>query len=133
MDQKLFRQAVINRAIRTFGRDFQMDRLIEEMSELTQAICKFRRVGTDLEFENVDYTLNLIEECADVFITLEQLKQMIGEEDVEKVIDHKVLLLEERLNTYSDMKRLKGKTKALKSKGVKSDEKRTGTIKSFVS
>ena len=66
MDQKLFRQAVINRAIRTFGRDFQMDRLIEEMSELTQAICKFRRVDTDLEFENVDYTLNLIEECADV-------------------------------------------------------------------
>ena len=97
MDRKLFRQAVIDRAIRTFGRDFQMDRLIEEMSELTQAICKFRRVGTDLEFENVDYTLNLIEECADVFITLEQLKQMIGEEDVEKVIDRKVLLLEERL------------------------------------
>lgn len=119
MDQKLFRQAVIDRAIRTFGRDFQMDRLIEEMSELTQAICKFRRVGTDLEFENVDYTLNLIEECADVFITLEQLKQMIGEKDVEKVIDRKVLLLEERLNTYSGMKRLKGKTKALKIKGEK--------------
>ena len=53
------------------------------------------------------------------FITLEQLKQMIGEEDVEKVIDRKVLLLEERLNTYSGMKRLIGKTKALKIKGEK--------------
>ena len=47
------------------------------------------------------------------------MKQMIGEEDVEKVIDRKVLLLEERLNTYSGMKRLIGKTKALKIKGEK--------------
>lgn len=31
------------------------------------------------------------------------------------------------------MKRLKGKTKTLKIKGEKSDEKRTGAIKSFVS
>lgn len=109
MNQDIYMSAVIDRAIRTFGRDFQMDRLIEEMAELTQAICKFRRVGTDLEWESLDYTSKLIEECADVCITLEQLKQMIGEDDVNQEIYRKTIRLEERLNEYSDKKRLRGK------------------------
>lgn len=42
-----------------------------------------------------------------------------GTVETDEVIDRKVLLLEERLNTYSGMKRLIGKTKALKIKGEK--------------
>ena len=42
-------------------------------------------------------------------ITLEQLKQMIGEDDVNQEIYRKTVRLEERLNEYSDKKRLRGK------------------------
>ena len=56
----------LERAIETYGDDMQLNVAIEEFSELIKEICKFNRGN-----ENID---NIIEEMADCYIMLEQLK-----------------------------------------------------------
>ncbi len=53
----------------------QLDIAIEEMSELTKEICKYKR-----GFDNRE---NIIEEMADVFIMLRQLKLIFNITDKE--------------------------------------------------
>ena len=48
--------------------------LIEEMAELTQAINKYRRFGSNINLNN------LIEELADVSVMVEQVKFLIEKE-----------------------------------------------------
>jgi hypothetical protein len=56
-----------NEAWRLWGGDMQLDILIEEMAELTQAIIKTRR-------HNVTWSHAVFEEIADVLICLEQVE-----------------------------------------------------------
>lgn len=67
---------------------------IEECSELTNAICKFRRgrVGED----------DIITEIADVMIMCEQLSNYFGKEKVELEKERKLERLKERLSKYTD-------------------------------
>lgn len=67
---------ICKNAINKFGAYQQLDMLIEEMAELTQAISKFKR----------DKIHNVEEEVADVEIMLEQLRLMNDLFDI-KVID----------------------------------------------
>ena len=39
------RRALLDRAITTYGAPAQMDMAVEEMAELTKAICKVKRVS----------------------------------------------------------------------------------------
>lgn len=81
---------IMNKAITTYGRDLQMLMAIEEMSELTKEICKYKRHGF--------YVDNIAEEIADVTIMLEQLKMMFDVyPEVETNIDLKLQRLEKRL------------------------------------
>lgn len=61
---------VLSQAISTYGENAQLDMVIEEMSELTKEICKHKR-GADNRDE-------IIDEMADVYITLEQIKMIFG-------------------------------------------------------
>lgn len=79
---------ICQKAINTFGEYTQLDMVIEEMAELTQAISKFKR----------DKIHNVEEEIADVEIMLSQLRLMTELFDI-KVIDE---IKEEKL------KRLEG-------------------------
>lgn len=64
-----------------YGIDVEMRQLVEEMAELTQAICKFKRYG---ESEN------LIEELADVKVTLNGLIHLLEcSNRVETIMDEK--------------------------------------------
>lgn len=78
----------------TWGPEKQMDMLIEEMAELTQAILKARRQG-------VVFNYNVYEELADVGICLGQVEQQIKRigtfETVMRIEDKKLLRLRERL------------------------------------
>ena len=56
------------KAIDTYGKDKQLDVAIEEMSELTKEICKFKR--------GQDNHKQIVEEIADVEIMLQQLKMI---------------------------------------------------------
>lgn len=59
---------IYNQALDTWGHDAQMDMVIEEMSELTKAILKYRRKP------HKDRAMDVAEELADVIIMLRQLE-----------------------------------------------------------
>ena len=70
-----------------YGYDIESIKLIEEMAELTQAICKHR--------ESKDKAKSLIEikkEMADVLIVMEQMKYLLNvkDEEVEEIKEFKI-------------------------------------------
>jgi len=69
MDETRKKQ-IYDLAWKQWGDRAQMDLLIEEMAELTQAIIKARRRGCL-------YTYAILEEMADVLIMLEQLENQL--------------------------------------------------------
>lgn len=84
-------KSIIKQSNRIWNVDDQLFVCVEELSELIQAISKMRR-GRGVE--------NLIEEIADVYIMLENLKDQysISEYDVGKSIQYKIERLEEKMD-----------------------------------
>ena len=87
---------IITRAIDTYGYDAQLKMAIEEMSELTKAICKLWRADTEEEFERL--LEDVAEETADVTIMVLQVASMAGGEEVDRIMNEKLERLEARLN-----------------------------------
>lgn len=84
----------IHKAIEVYGVDHQLKLVLEEMAELQKEICKNWR-GRD----NVD---EIADECADVEITLAQLKIIFGiEGEVERHRTMKINRLKLRLRNHS--------------------------------
>lgn len=79
------------KAIKTYGKKAQKLMAIEEMSELTKEICKDFRGMLDRE--------HLIEEIADVTITIYQLLMMykISDKEIQQMCERKMERLKERL------------------------------------
>ena len=75
--------------LETWGVDVQSTMAIEEMSELTKAICKEKRYR-DLGGNHEEALNNLIEEIADVLNMAEQLEYVYGEEKIEKIREQKI-------------------------------------------
>lgn len=92
VDEKM---TTLERAIETYGKDMQLNVAIEEFSELIKEICKYKRGEGNLD--------NIIEEMADCYIMLSQLKIIFGieEDGVTNVIAKKIVRLEERLTERS--------------------------------
>lgn len=67
---------IYQQAIDKFGVPSQVDMLIEEMAELTQALLKWRRGKDDMD--------NVHEEIVDVEIMLAQIKTGLSEEKLNK-------------------------------------------------
>ena len=84
-------QEIFNKAISTYGEKAQKLMAIEEMSELTKEICKDFRGKLDRE--------HLIEELADVTITIDQLIMMyeISGKEIQQMCERKMERLKERL------------------------------------
>ncbi len=87
---------IITRAIDTYGADAQLKMAIEEMSELTKAICKLWRADTEEEFERL--LEDVAEETADVTIMVLQVASMAGGEEVDRIMNEKLGRLEARLD-----------------------------------
>ena len=83
-------------AIKTYGEHAQKLMAIEEMSELTKEICKDFRGKLNRE--------HLIEELADVTITIDQLMIMyeISGNELQQMCEKKVERLKERLEKQND-------------------------------
>ena len=62
--------STLERAIKTYGKDMQLNVAIEELSELIKEICKHKRGADNREA--------IIEEMADCYIMLEQIKIILG-------------------------------------------------------
>lgn len=85
-----------------FGLDNRMLQCTEELSELAQALCKYRRIidGDKTCIVNVTEAKQMVaEEIADVEICLEQLKYLLrNKEQVERRKKQKIKRTQERLN-----------------------------------
>lgn len=89
---------VLQKAIDTYGINAQLDMCIEEMSELTKAICKYKRIYSTVgNVMTADIYDNVCEETADVLIMIEQMQMMFDSHNIEQQAEHKVKRLAERL------------------------------------
>lgn len=83
---------VTDQFIQTYGEQYQVDRFIEEASELIKALLKRRR--TDLpedRFNESKINANIQEEIADTLITLSQVIKIYGdEEQIREVMNLKI-------------------------------------------
>lgn len=70
--------------LKEWGVESQLIVAMEEMSELTKELCKYRR-NELLNKDNYETIKNIKDEIADVLNMVEQLENMFGEEDVEKI------------------------------------------------
>ena len=66
------RQGILTAAIDWYGSTHQVNMAIEEMAELTQALCKVKRAWSE------EAIASIIEEMADVQIMLDQLRLIYG-------------------------------------------------------
>lgn len=82
---------LLHLAIDTYGIDAQLDMVVEEMSELTKEICKYKRGKSNLT--------EITEEIADVTIMLEQMKIIfnLNDSDIKATVDVKLDRLSKRL------------------------------------
>lgn len=82
---------VLKKAIAAFGTDMQLNVAVEEFAELTKEICKYKRGADNLS--------HIIEEMADCYIMLEQMKIMfgLGSTVIDDAMSEKVERLERRL------------------------------------
>ena len=84
------------KAINTYGVENQMIKTVEELSELSQALCKI--LTSKFTDDNSEIFENIFEEIADVEIMLEQCKIMFQcDKEVNKWKQKKIERLEKRL------------------------------------
>ena len=97
---------VLQKAISKYGNRAQIDMAIEEMSELTKALLKYRR-GCPSETVNDLQRMgeNIIEEAADVLITVAQVIMMYDyDNEIQAAVDLKVNRLKDRLGSAPVMR-----------------------------
>lgn len=92
---------ILEDAISTFGAGAQIDMAIEEMAELTQALCKYKRLQV-VTTQAEGILDNIREEMADVGIMLSQLALIFGD-PVDREI-YKLERLEERVQKRREEK-----------------------------
>lgn len=99
---------VLQKAINTYGVENQMIKTVEELSELSQALCKSlvrlnytkEKISFEDDLKSVD---NIFEEMADVEIMLEQCKIMFQcDKEVNRWEQKKIERLERRVGENSD-------------------------------
>lgn len=79
-----------------WGYDAQARMAIEEMSELTKALCKYERFGKENAPQEIKD--NILEELADVHNMIAQLEMYFGKEEIEKIRLQKIGRTEKLLN-----------------------------------
>jgi len=96
------RDAVYRRCICEYGTQPQIDMALEEMSELTKALLKWRRAeGAELTAARD----NIVDELADVRIMCRQMEILFqAEDEVEKRIDFKVNRQRKRLDERKEQR-----------------------------
>lgn len=93
---------------KTYGYDSQSQMLIEEMSELTKAVCKLNRMEKRLEREAVPaiecdkVTEDVLDEIADVQIMIYQMCYIMrfSDEELNERMDRKIERQLKRIHDY---------------------------------
>lgn len=90
---------VYEAAARAWGYKAQADMAIEEMAELTVALCHFDRASKGPSSEAISA---IREEIADVQIMMEQMSRFFGKDAVHEIRRTKLHRLRERLQQTTD-------------------------------
>lgn len=92
---------ILEDAIDRYGKRAQSDMAVEEMSELIQAIMKYRRVCSVPDVEKRRKAQRaIVEETADVLITVAQVIMMYDyDNEIQAAVDLKVNRLRDRLGS----------------------------------
>ena len=82
---------MLKKAICKYGKQAQLDVAVEEMAELTKEIIKSKRGASNYH--------QIVEELADVYIMMTQMKLIYGiyDEELINAMDLKIARLEKRL------------------------------------
>lgn len=89
-------QEIYAKAMALWGNNSQLDMLMEEMAELTQAILKNRRRNPPDAFSE-----NLHEEFVDVKIVMAQIELCLSKIKLESWKDTKLKRLEQRIKNHN--------------------------------
>jgi NTP pyrophosphatase (non-canonical NTP hydrolase) len=90
-------EELLKKVVEVYGKDAQLDMLVEECSELIKAVMKLKRKSGDDE----DKIFNVCDEIADVYILLAQMRNIFPESVIEDRMAFKLLRLEDRLKKRS--------------------------------
>ena len=74
--------AILEAALEKYGAARQRRKMIEEMAELTQALCKLERTAEPMGYDAADTVRannHVLEEIADVQIMLNQMQLLYGD------------------------------------------------------
>lgn len=87
-ENKELMNKVLAECIMRYGVQFQSNMVMEECAELIQAVNKVLRKGAS----NVEIFNNLVEEIADVYLVIEQLKMiyLIDDSSIEDIMIQKI-------------------------------------------
>lgn len=88
---------LLQETVEKFGHERQVDKAIEEMAELTQALLKDRYAEDDA------FTDNVYEELADVFITLNELMFIYPHQKLVDKVNEKLERLEKIVHPTSEI------------------------------
>lgn len=94
---------IMQKAIAKYGKDAQIEMLIEEASEVIQAIHKRKRFfnsntsGNDYMKQLKVVNENLFEELADLSIMVDQAMLIFPTKQIQEIRERKLLRLKERL------------------------------------
>lgn len=91
---------VMDKAIEVYGKEYQVDRFLEEVNELCKALLKRRRTDLPEERFNPDaIDKNIQEEIGDVLITLSQVIKIYGNktDEIKASMERKVTRLQGQL------------------------------------
>ena len=91
--------------MKTFGDDYIMRISIEELSELTKAICKYMRKTEDVDTEEKELREKILDGIADIEICIEELAYMFdGFDEINKIKEEKIEKGAQRAKKYLEKK-----------------------------
>lgn len=96
---------IFNEALETFGESAQMIKTVEELSELSQALCIYHIHLNLLPREHDEKLLEVLKrrvilEMADVRIMLIQMEEVFGSMELEECYDKKLKKLEATIKSF---------------------------------
>lgn len=96
-------QQILQKAIDTYGQQAQIEMLVEEASEVIQAVQKLKRafeskvVGIEYNIKLKASNGHLMEELADLQIMLDQMYLIFPKEEIDEYREQKINRLKERI------------------------------------
>lgn len=92
---------ILKTAIEKLGEESQIDKSIEECSELIQALCKYKRALQEKIYPTINNEIikNLYGEIADVKIMIKQLEILFDKNAISEEESFKIARLERYLET----------------------------------